>query len=126
VDEIIVFHALTRDHLARIVDIQLASVTRRMEARHVRLDFTAEARALLIDEGFDPTYGARPLKRTIQRLVLDPLALKVLQGDVRDGDAVTAGVQAGALVFTARRVPAQETAGPEEADVVEGEVVARH
>jgi ATP-dependent Clp protease ATP-binding subunit ClpB len=127
VDEIVVFHSLTREHLARIVDIQLATVARRLEARHIRLDFTSAARELLIEEGFDPVYGARPLKRTVQRLVLDPLALGMLQGEFRDGDTIAVLARDGKLVFRAAR-PAGRADGHEppasaDEDVIEGEVI---
>jgi ATP-dependent Clp protease ATP-binding subunit ClpB len=125
VDEIVVFHSLTREHLARIVDIQLATVARRLEARHIRLDFTPAARELLISEGFDPVYGARPLKRTIQRLVLDPLALGVLQGEFHDGDTIAVFAKDGKLVFHADRPAAGADGRKADDDIVEGEVVSR-
>jgi ATP-dependent Clp protease ATP-binding subunit ClpB len=122
VDEIVVFHALTREHLARIIEIQLATVTRRLAQRHIGITFTPAAEALLIDEGFDPTYGARPLKRTVQRLVLDPLALKVLGGELHDGDQVTVDAVDGRLEFSSARAAAAPAEG--EPEVVEGEIVS--
>jgi len=119
VDEIIVFHALSREHLARIIGIQLAAVAKRLAGRHIGISFTPAAEQLLIEEGFDPTYGARPLKRTVQRLVLDPLALRVLQGDFRDGDQITVDAQAGALSFRA-----EHPANADDPEVAEGEVVS--
>ena len=100
VDEIIVFHALSREEMRSIIDIQLRGLVRRLEDRKIRVELTGKAKDFLIADGYDPTYGARPLKRTLQRLVLDPLAMRVLQGDFREGDAV--GIDAGAdgLVFT--------------------------
>jgi ATP-dependent Clp protease ATP-binding subunit ClpB len=99
VDDIIVFHALTREQMRTIVDIQLRGLVKRLEDRKIHVELTDPAKDLIIEEGYDPTYGARPLKRTIQRRILDPLALSVLQGDFREGDAVRIGVKAGDLSF---------------------------
>jgi ATP-dependent Clp protease ATP-binding subunit ClpB len=92
VDEIVVFEPLARDQLRRIVDIQLGLLQRRLAERHLTLELSEEARDLLADRGYDPTFGARPLKRLIQREIADPLALEILSGNVHDGDAVTIGV----------------------------------
>jgi len=100
VDEIIVFHALTRVQMRAIIDIQLKALMQRLEARKIRVELTDRAKDLLIAEGYDPTYGARPLKRAIQREVLDPLAMRVLQGDFREGDVVKVDVMAGELQFS--------------------------
>ena len=86
VDEIIVFHALTREQMRTIIDIQLRGLMKRLEDRKIRVELTDRAKDLLIAEGYDPAYGARPLKRAIQRRVLDPLAMRVLQGEFREGD----------------------------------------
>jgi ATP-dependent Clp protease ATP-binding subunit ClpB len=94
VDDVIVFHPLGREHLRQIVDIQLKGLMRRLADRKIKVDLTDAARQRLVDEGYDPTYGARPLKRTIQRLLLDPLALRVLQGEFREGDGVLVGAGA--------------------------------
>jgi ATP-dependent Clp protease ATP-binding subunit ClpB len=99
VDDIIVFHALSKPEMRQIIDIQLRGLVKRLEDRKIHVELSEPAKDLLIDEGYDPTYGARPLKRTIQRRVLDPLAVRVLQGDFREGDTVRIGVKAGALVF---------------------------
>ena len=99
VDEIIFFHALGKAEIRRIIDIQLAGLSRRLEDRKIHLDLTDQARDMIIEEGYDPVYGARPLKRTLQRRVLDPLALGVLQGDFREGDVVHADVDGGSLVL---------------------------
>ena len=100
VDEIIIFHALTREQMRHIVDIQLRGLVKRLEDRKIRVDLTDRAKDLIIEEGYDPTYGARPLKRTIQRRILDPLAIKVLEGQFREGDTVSIDVTAGDLTFT--------------------------
>jgi ATP-dependent Clp protease ATP-binding subunit ClpB len=100
VDEIIVFHALTREHMKQIIDIQVRGLLKRLEDRKIHVALTDAAKELLVREGYDPVYGARPLKRTIQRLVLDPLAMRVLEGDFREGervsvDAGTSGIEFG-------------------------------
>jgi len=99
VDEVIVFRRLGLEEIKRIVDIQLRNLRRRLSERNIEIELTDEAREYLAREGFDPVYGARPLKRTIQKRLLDPLALKVLRGEVRDGDTVVVGVENGELTF---------------------------
>ncbi len=89
IDEIIFFHALSLEHLEQIVEIQLGGLLKRLEDRKIRVEMTGAAKDFLVQEGYDPAYGARPLKRTIQRRVLDPLALKVLEGQFSEGDRVT-------------------------------------
>ena len=98
-DDIIIFHALSKAELRQIIDIQLKGLVKRLEDRKIRVELADKAKDLLIEEGYDPTYGARPLKRTIQRRILDPLAVRVLQGDFREGDTVLIDVKAGELVF---------------------------
>jgi len=102
IDDIIVFNTLTREHLARIVEIQLSNVARLLKDRKIGLEVTPAARDRIIEEGFDPQYGARPMRRAIQRLVQDPLALKLLNGDFGSGDTVLveAGAQPNTLEFT--------------------------
>jgi ATP-dependent Clp protease ATP-binding subunit ClpB len=82
-----------------IIDIQLRGLMKRLEDRKIRVELSGRAKDLLIEEGYDPTYGARPLKRTIQRRVLDPLAMRVLQGEFREGDVVRIDVRGGDLEF---------------------------
>jgi ATP-dependent Clp protease ATP-binding subunit ClpB len=106
IDEVVIFHPLGREELARIVDIQLEHLRRRLEAKRLQLEVTEAAKALLAREGYDPTFGARPLKRTIQRLVQDPLALRLLEGEFRDGDTVRVDAAGDALAFT-REVAAE-------------------
>jgi ATP-dependent Clp protease ATP-binding subunit ClpB len=102
IDEIIFFHALTREHLKRIIDIQIGALVKRLEERKIRVQLTDPAKELLIEEGFDPTYGARPLKRAIQRRVLDPLALRVLEGEFGEGDTVVVSASGDQLTFEKR------------------------
>ncbi|MBI4255955.1 MAG: AAA family ATPase, partial [Candidatus Rokubacteria bacterium] len=99
IDEVVIFAPLGRAELGRIVDLQLGHLRRRLEARRIELEVTDAAKALLGREGYDPTFGARPLKRTIQRLVQDPLALRLLEGEVKDGDSVTVDAEGEALTF---------------------------
>ena len=109
VDEIILFHPLGRSHMGAIVDIQLRGLMKRLAERKITVHLTDEARTRLVEEGYDPVYGARPLKRTIQRRLLDPLAMKVLEGGFREGDTVDVGVDDGGLTFTVGK-PAVATA----------------
>ncbi len=88
VDEIVIFHPLTREDLTKIVDIQLERVAKLMQQRNLTLKVDPSARGYLADQGYDPDFGARPLKRTIQREVQDPLALKVVSGEITEGDTV--------------------------------------
>jgi ATP-dependent Clp protease ATP-binding subunit ClpB len=88
VDEIIIFHALTRDQLTEIVDIQLRRLEHRLAEQRLSLHVTPAARAALAEEGYDPVYGARPLRRTIQRRVQDPLAIALLRGEFKPGDTI--------------------------------------
>jgi ATP-dependent Clp protease ATP-binding subunit ClpB len=99
VDEIIVFHALGREHIRAIVDIQLAGLMKRLAERKITVRLSDRARDLIIEEGYDPAYGARPLKRALQRRVLDPLAMRVLQGEFGEGDAVLIDAAGGELTF---------------------------
>jgi ATP-dependent Clp protease ATP-binding subunit ClpB len=99
VDETIIFHSLGMDEIIKIVDIQVSLLKKRLAERKVDLELSPAAKQFLANEGFDPVYGARPLKRTIQRLVLDPLALRVLQGDFKEGDRVVVDVADGEMAF---------------------------
>jgi ATP-dependent Clp protease ATP-binding subunit ClpB len=103
IDEVIFFHALDREHLKQIVDIQLAGLIRRLAERKIRVELTDKAKEYLVREGYDPSYGARPLKRTIQRRVLDPLALRVLEGDFLEGDTVVVDAGSDGLTFEKRQ-----------------------
>jgi ATP-dependent Clp protease ATP-binding subunit ClpB len=99
IDEIIFFHSLDRQHMKRIIDIQIAGLMKRLEERKIHVVLTEGAKDQLVQEGYDPMYGARPLKRTIQRRVLDPLALRVLEGDFREGDTVVVDAGTDGLKF---------------------------
>ncbi|MEH6951478.1 ATP-dependent chaperone ClpB [Nitrobacter sp. NHB1] len=99
VDEIILFHRLQKSEMGRIVEIQFARLQKLLEDRKIVLDLDASARDRLAEKGWDPAYGARPLKRVIQRNVQDPLAEMILAGKVHDGDHVAISVKGGALTF---------------------------
>jgi len=88
VDDIIVFSPLGKDQLVKIIELRLEDVRRLLAERKISLELTDAAKELLFTEGFDPNFGARPLKRAIQKLVQDPLALKILDGEVLHGDHV--------------------------------------
>ena len=104
VDEIIVFRSLTQDQLASIVDIQLGRLEKRLGERKIALVVTDAARKLLAERGWDPVYGARPLKRAIQRLVQDRLAMQMLEAKFVEGDAVEVDAKGGELVFNKAKV----------------------
>jgi ATP-dependent Clp protease ATP-binding subunit ClpB len=106
VDETIIFNNLGRDEIKSIVDIQLKRLRQNLAQRKMALEITERAKALIADKGYDPVYGARPLKRTIQRLIQDPLAVKILEGEFKEGDSVKIDAQHDELVFT------QGTAAP--------------
>jgi ATP-dependent Clp protease ATP-binding subunit ClpB len=105
VDEIIVFHLLSREQMRSIIDIQLHGLMRRLEDRKIRVELSDRAKDLLIAEGYDPMYGARPLKRTIQRRVLDPLAMRVLEGEFHEGDVIRIDSPRGELEFSRAEQP---------------------
>ncbi len=111
VDAIITFHPLGLEQIRQIVEIQVRQLLERLDEKRVRLTLTPEARDLLAAEGFDPDYGARPLKRTIQTEVLEPLAIRLLSGEFGEGDAVTVDAEGGAIVF--RRQAGMNGAAPE-------------
>jgi ATP-dependent Clp protease ATP-binding subunit ClpB len=100
IDEFVIFHGLDRERIKEIVDIQLVRLGRRLEARKISLEVTEEAKELLAREGYDPAFGARPLKRAIQRLIQDPLAKRLIAGEFGEGDAIRADVSGGEMVFS--------------------------
>jgi ATP-dependent Clp protease ATP-binding subunit ClpB len=99
VDDIVIFHRLGKEHLAAIAQIQLGHVKKLLGRRDVTLALTQPATDLLIEEGYDPVYGARPLKRVIQRRVVDPLASQLIRGEVRDGDHVVVDAKDGEFAY---------------------------
>jgi ATP-dependent Clp protease ATP-binding subunit ClpB len=111
VDEIIVFQALTLEDLSHIVDIQLERLRKRLDERRINLELTGEARLHLAKVGYDPVYGARPLKRTIQREIETPLSRLILKGDVKDNSMVQVAVSNDQITFNSQAQTAAEAAG---------------
>jgi ATP-dependent Clp protease ATP-binding subunit ClpB len=99
VDEIVVFEPLSREQIGEIVELQLERLRDRLVERRIRLELTDAAKEALAEAGWDPAYGARPLKRAIQRLVENPLALRLLEGDFGDGDTIRVDGHNGDLAF---------------------------
>jgi ATP-dependent Clp protease ATP-binding subunit ClpB len=103
IDEIVEFHALSREQLAEIVELQLRRLRARLADRGISLDLSEEAKEAVAEAGWDPTYGARPLKRALQRMIENPLALRLLEGDIAEGDTVLVEVEDGELHFEKAR-----------------------
>jgi ATP-dependent Clp protease ATP-binding subunit ClpB len=99
IDEVVVFESLTREQIADIVELQLVRLRERLADRRLTLELTDAAKEVIAEAGWDPAYGARPLKRALQRLVENPLAMRLLEGDFADGDTVRVDAQNGELVF---------------------------
>jgi ATP-dependent Clp protease ATP-binding subunit ClpB len=99
IDEVVVFEQLTREELAEIVELQLRRLEARLAERGISIELTPAAKEFLAEAGWDPTYGARPLKRALQRLVENPLALRLLGGDFAEGDTVLVDANDGELLF---------------------------
>jgi len=108
VDETVVFHALKSEHIRRIVDIQLAQLRKRLAARHIDIDLSDEAKDHLVRVGYEPDYGARPLKRAIQRELETRLARALLEGKVREGQHIYVTASRGDLVFEQKEAPAAQ------------------
>ena len=108
IDEIVVFEPLDREQLAEIADLQLDRLRARLAERKLSLELTDAAKELLAEAGWDPTYGARPLKRAIQRLIENPLATRLLAGEFKEGDTIRVDAANGEIVF--ERVEAAEPA----------------
>jgi ATP-dependent Clp protease ATP-binding subunit ClpB len=105
IDEIVVFEPLSREQLGEIVELQLTRLRERLAERGLGLELTDDAKELVAEAGWDPTYGARPLKRALQRLVENPLALRLLEGEFAEGDSVRVDVRDGELVFEKAAAP---------------------
>jgi ATP-dependent Clp protease ATP-binding subunit ClpB len=99
IDEIVEFHPLSREQLGEIVELQLRRLEARLAERGIEIELTDAAKEAVAEAGWDPTYGARPLKRALQRLVENPLALRLLEGEFAEGDTVRVDVADGELVF---------------------------
>jgi ATP-dependent Clp protease ATP-binding subunit ClpB len=114
IDEIILFHPLGREQLKRIVDVQLNYLRKRLASRNLKFIVDEEAEKLLAEEGYDPTYGARPLKRVIQQRIENPLAQKILSGEFGEGDTIHVSVDPAKHDFVFAKG----------AEVLEGELVS--
>ncbi|HXN65249.1 MAG TPA: ATP-dependent chaperone ClpB, partial [Candidatus Acidoferrales bacterium] len=110
VDEIVIFNPLGKEQLEKIVDLQLADIAKMLSERQITIELTSAARQFVLTEGYDPAYGARPLRRTLQRLVQEPLAMQILEGKVLPGDHVTVDVDKAAGQLKFNRRPAASTA----------------
>ncbi|MBN2124243.1 MAG: AAA family ATPase, partial [Deltaproteobacteria bacterium] len=99
IDEVIVFNSLGQEEIKKIVEIQMGYLGKRLAGVKIRLELTDRAKEYLANTGFDPVYGARPLKRTIQHLIQDPLATKILEGSISEGDCVTVDAEGGEVLF---------------------------
>ena len=102
IDEIVIFNALGKPEIEKIIDLQLENLRRLLAERKIQIELTPKAHDLLFEQGYDPQFGARPLKRAIQRLIQDPLAMKLLDGEVTPGDSllIDADAKKGAMTFT--------------------------
>jgi len=105
VDEIVIFNALGKPEIEKIIDLQLANLRHLLAEKKIQIELTPKAHKLLFEQGYDPQFGARPLKRAIQRLIQDPLAMKLLDGEVAPGDSLTidADMKKGAMTFAPAR-----------------------
>ncbi|MDZ4859637.1 MAG: ATP-dependent chaperone ClpB [Candidatus Hydrogenedentes bacterium] len=100
IDDIVVFHPLEREHIRKIVDVQIHRLLKRVEEKKISIELTDAARDVLAEQGYDPAFGARPLKRAIQRMVLDPLAIEILEGNVTEGSRVKVDAGGKGLTLT--------------------------
>jgi ATP-dependent Clp protease ATP-binding subunit ClpC len=101
IDDVIIFHPLTQEHLKSIVDLLAREVERRLSERKIKLEVSEEAKAWLVRKGYDPVFGARPLRRAIQKYVENPISTKILQGGFKEGDTVAVSLQEDELSFAA-------------------------
>jgi ATP-dependent Clp protease ATP-binding subunit ClpC len=121
VDEIIIFHTLSQEHVKQIVDLQMKEISTRLAEQGLTVELTEAAREWLAEEGYDPQFGARPLKRTLQRRVESPLSVQLLNGVFRSGDTVVIDVGKEGLAFAQKGVPVEEAAFAKEEALVEQE-----
>jgi len=112
IDDIVLFNPLAQEQLNKIVDLELAKVMRLLAERNVRIELTPAARERLVQEGYDPAYGARPLRRTVQRLVQDPLAMRILDGSVLPGDLVRVDIDPETDAMRFERVEGKSAQAP--------------
>jgi ATP-dependent Clp protease ATP-binding subunit ClpB len=108
IDDVVIFHRLSKEDIAQIVDLQVRELAGRVRERGIEVELTDDARTLLGNLGYDPNYGARPLKRVIQKQLIDKLALRILEREFREGDVVRVDAEGGELVFEKAKAPAAE------------------
>jgi ATP-dependent Clp protease ATP-binding subunit ClpB len=108
IDDVVIFHRLSKQDIGRIVELQVRQLIARVRERGIEVELTEDARTLLANLGYDPTYGARPLKRVIQKQLVDRLALRILEGEFQEGDVVRVDAADGELVFTKASAEARE------------------
>jgi ATP-dependent Clp protease ATP-binding subunit ClpB len=111
IDEVVIYRPLGKGEIKQIVDIQLRSLLKRLAERNITIELTDAAKELVAREGFDPVYGARPLRRTIQKEIVQPLAMHLLRGEFHDNDHIRVDARDGQLVFERATAPAAERAG---------------
>jgi ATP-dependent Clp protease ATP-binding subunit ClpB len=99
IDDIIIFHNLTADQITHIVDIQMKRLSKRLADQHIEMSLENGAREFIAEKGYDPVYGARPLKRAIQQYIENPLSMDILEGKVREGDKISAVVEGDHIRF---------------------------
>jgi len=98
-DEVVIFNYLKKTEIKKIVDLELSRVEKRLSAKEIRIQISEKAKELLVKEGFDPNLGARPLKRVIQRLILDPLSIKIVTNEISEGSNILIDEQNGKIIF---------------------------
>jgi len=108
IDEIIVFKPLTMKELSQIIDLLIANVNRRLAERNIKIELTEEAKKELVRRGYDPAFGARPLKRTIQKYIETPLADKIIRGEIKEGMTVVVDYKDGEFTFTPKEEVKEE------------------
>ncbi len=109
IDDVIIFHPLTKEHLKSIVGLLIRGVERGLAERNIKLEVNEEAKAWLVQKGYDPVYGARPLRRALQRYVENPISTKILQGEFKEGDTVAISLEGDNLTFAARKTARAKT-----------------
>ena len=111
-DDLIVFHTLGRPELLQIIDLEIAKVTARIKTKEIHLVLDEKAKDLLIEKGYDPQYGARPMRRAVERHLEDPMAEEILRGNIKGGDSAVVTAEDGRLVFKVPESASPETAEP--------------
>jgi len=106
IDEIVIFNYLKKEQIKKIVDLELSKIEKRLNAKEIKIEISEKAKDLLVKEGFDSNLGARPLKRVLQRLILDPLSIKIVTNEISEGNRVLIDEEEGKIVFqTPRQLP---------------------